>query len=131
MLLALLAAGDQIAAHALGALGITADAVRARIREIVGARAPRDWEALGVRPNLKRTLELAQGEARRFGHSQIGSQHVLLALLRVDQALAVEILADLGADPSRVRSQLAEMLGVSVRQLEAKPGRRHGQLRAV
>jgi hypothetical protein len=129
MLLALLDAGDEIAAHALTALGITANAVRERIREIVGGRAPREWEALGVRPNLKRTLELAQREARRFGHSQIGSQHVLLALLRVDQALAVEILADLGADPPRVRGQLAEMLGVTVRELEARPVRRRRQLR--
>jgi hypothetical protein len=129
MLLALLDAGDEIAAHALTALGITANAVRDRIREIVGARAPREWEALGVRPNVKRTLELAQREARRSGHSQIGSQHVLLALLRVDQALAVEILAGLGADPPRVRGQLAEMLGVTVRELEAKPVRRRRQLR--
>lgn len=131
MLLALLGASDQIGAHALTAVGITAEAVRDRIREIVGARASRDWEALGVRPDLKRTLELAQREARRFGHRQIASQHVLLALLRVEQCRAVEILADLGADPARVRTQLAEMLGVTVHQLEARPGRRRGQLSAV
>jgi hypothetical protein len=128
MLLALLEDRDHIAAHALAALRVTADDVRAMTKETVGARDARQWDSLGVRPNLKRALQLSQDEARRLGHRRVGSEHILLGLVRVEDALAVKILKKLGASPKRVRARLAELIGVSVRELEAKPGRRRGRL---
>jgi hypothetical protein len=128
MLLALLEDREHIAAHALAALCVTADAVRGMTTEALGARDPREWECLGVRPRLKQALQLSQTEARRLGHSKVGSEHVLLGLLRVEDGLAVGILKKLGTGPKRVRAQLAEMIGVSARELDAKPGRRGARL---
>ena len=128
MLLALLEDREHIAAHALAALGVTADVVREMTRETTGDRDPREWECLGVRPRLKKALQLSQREARRLGHSKVGSEHILLGLLRVENGLAVGILNKLGASPKRVRVQLAEMIGVRASELDAKPGRRPGRL---
>jgi ATP-dependent Clp protease ATP-binding subunit ClpC len=128
MLLALLEAHDEIAFHALTALGITSAAVRAKIKDAVGIRGPRQWKSLGIRPELKQALDLSQREARRFGHSKPSSQHFLLGLIRVEDSLAVQILAELGADPRQIRAQLSEMLDISARELETKPGRRSARL---
>jgi hypothetical protein len=124
MLLALLEARDELAFYALTALGITSDAVRAEIHDRVGTREPRQWKSLGIRPELKQALNLSQREAQRSGHSKPLSQHILLGLIRVEGSLAVQILADLGADPKRIRAQVAKMLGITPRALETKPGRR-------
>lgn len=128
VLLALSRADDQIASHALAALEITPEAVRAKIEEIVGVGEPRQWDCLGVRPNLKRALELALLESRRLGHSRIASEHLLLGMIRVEDSLAVEVHLGLGVEPRQVRAQLAEMIGVPARDLEGKPRRRPGAL---
>jgi ATP-dependent Clp protease ATP-binding subunit ClpA len=130
MLLALLEARDEIACHALTALGVTSDAVRAKIKEAVGIGEPRLWNSLGIRPELKQALDLAQREAQRFGHSKPCSQHILLGLIRVEDSLAVQILTELDADPRRIRAQLAAMLGISEHELETRPGRRSARLTA-
>lgn len=131
LLLALTRADDLIASHALAALGITPDGVHAKIEQIAGVHEPRQWDCLGVRPHLKQALELALPEARRLGHSRIASEHLLLGIVRVEDSLAVEILRGLGAEPAQVRAQLADMLGVPVRELESKPRRLAGSRTSV
>jgi len=124
ILLGLIDTHNEIAAHALAALGVSAPAVGSHIARLVGQGDTRRWRALGVAPRAKKTLELARGEASRLGHQQVGTEHLLLALTHLNDGVAAHILKDLDADPSRVRRQLAAMLKVDVAELDATPRRR-------
>lgn len=127
-MLGLLAQPEELAARALEALGVAPDAVRAGILERRGTAAPRPSGSLGVAPETKRLLELARTLAKRLGHRCARTEHLLLAA--VSPALnspAGAILADLGADATRVCHQLASMLEIETPELAARlrPRRRH------
>lgn len=124
ILLGLIDSRDEIAAHALADLGVTTAAVGSHITKLVGHGDTRRWRALGVAPRAKKTLELARREASRLGHQQAGTEHLLLALTHLNDGVALHILKDLDADPSRVRDQLAAMLRIDVAELDATPRRR-------
>jgi len=94
-----------------------------RIRESVGVGSPRAWEALGVTPRTKKALELARAQAKALGHRCIGTEHMLLGLVNLEEGVAVQILDELGASRQAVRRQLANMLGVDVERL-SQPRRR-------
>src|SRR3954447_2139886 len=123
VLLGLLTQTDGLAAHALAELGVGRQAVVSRIRESVGVGSPRAWEALGVTPRTKKALELARAQAKALGHRCIGTEHMLLGLVNLEEAVAVQILDELGASRQAVRRQLANMLGVDVERL-SQPRRR-------
>jgi ATP-dependent Clp protease ATP-binding subunit ClpA len=127
LVLGLLAQGDGVAADVLSGLGVTRAAIIGRTREVVGTGSPRRWEALGVTPRLKRTLELARAEARRLGHRCVGTEHVLLGIARLDEGVAAQLLRELGAPPVRVREEIAKRLGIDAEQL-APPRRRRTRL---
>jgi len=94
--------------HPLGleGLGIDLASVRARVEDIVG-RGPEPSPAeLGVTPRTKRVMELAGEEARRMGHVHIGTEHLLLGILREGEGVAADILVQLGADLPTVRARL-------------------------
>jgi hypothetical protein len=129
LLLGLLAETEGLASDVLRGLGITREALLARTREFIGTAAPRRWEALGVAPRLKRSLELARAEARRLGHRCAGTEHVLLGIVRLDEAVATRLLRELGAPPERIRAEVAARLGISPSELAAPPRRRARLLR--
>lgn len=133
LLLALLAQPEELAARALEALGVTAEAVRARVVERLPPSQPRPGGSLGVAPQTKRLLELARTLAKRLGHRCARTEHLLLAA--VSPALrspAGTVLADCGADAARVCEQLASMLEIEAPELAARlrPSRRRLRRRA-
>ena len=107
ILLGLLSEGEGIAAVALSALGITPDAVRGKIDETMGGpgtAAPSGSPPFT--PRAKKVLELSLREALQLGHHYIGTEHILLGLLREGEGVGANILVGLGADLSRVRQQV-------------------------
>jgi ATP-dependent Clp protease ATP-binding subunit ClpC len=111
LLLGLLREEQGLAAHVLESLGITLDETRASVERIVG-RGPASAATgqIPFTPEAKNTLELALREALRLGHNYIGTEHVLLGLVRVDEGPAKEILSELGTDAETIRNRVMEQL---------------------
>ena len=129
LLLALLAQTDGLAAASLAALGVTREELVARTREVISSEAPNQCEPLGMAPRLKRALELARAEARRLGHRRVETEHLLLAIARLDEGVGARLLRDIGAPPARVREEVARRLGVEPGWLAPPPRRRARLLR--
>ena len=120
ILLALIHEGSGVAAQALKALGITEEDARQRVEEIAdrgqqGARRGR----VPFTPLAKKVLELSLREAIAIGSSRIGTEHILLGLLRLGENPAEQVLAGLGVDPNRIRQQVVRL--VSARQGSQEP----------
>jgi ATP-dependent Clp protease ATP-binding subunit ClpC len=114
ILLALIHEGSGIAAQALKALGITEEAARQQAEEVAGRgqQGPRRGRA-PLTPLAKKVLELSLREAIAIGNSRIGTEHILLGLLRLGEGPAAQVLAGLGADPNRVRQQVIRLVSAS------------------
>jgi len=122
LLLGLIREGEGVAAKTLAALGIEADRVRAAVEQMVEkANAPVPPE-IGLTPRAKRVLELAVDEARRMGHNYVGTEHLLLGLIREGEGVAARVLNAAGADQNRVRGVIMQMLGGATPQAGAQPG---------
>src|SRR5262249_32741691 len=107
ILLGLLLEGGGIAAQALGSLGITGEAVRQQVEELIGRghQAPPAGH-LPFTPRATKALRLSLREAMRLGHNYIGTEHVLLGLVREGGGVAAQVLVRLGTGPDRVRRQV-------------------------
>jgi Clp amino terminal domain, pathogenicity island component len=111
LILGLLVYPDELAAHVLAQLSVTADAVRERVIEQLGAGTPRPSGSLGASPQTKRLLELARAIAKSLGHRCPKTEHILLAATSPKlHSPAATLLADCGATPDRVRDVLTRML---------------------
>ena len=110
LLLGLLYEGDGVAAHALMSLGVSLDAVRARVEEFIGRGEGPVHADVPFTPRSRKVLELSLREAMRLGHHYIGTEHILLGLLREGEGVGVQILTDLGADHARVMERVIELL---------------------
>jgi ATP-dependent Clp protease ATP-binding subunit ClpC len=110
LLLGLIGERDGTAAAALAGVGVTLDGARRRIEEIVGTGDEEPGEHMPFTPRLKEVLELSLREALRLGHRHIDTEHILLGLVREGRGTAARVLADLGADPDRVRQQVVRLL---------------------
>jgi ATP-dependent Clp protease ATP-binding subunit ClpA len=110
ILLGLIHEGEGVAAQALGALGIRLDAVRARVEETVGQGESTPSGHIPFTPRAKKVLELSLREALQFGHNYIGTEHILLGLIREGEGVAATVLVGLGADLERVRAKVVELL---------------------
>jgi prophage maintenance system killer protein len=110
LLLGLLRVPEGVAARALESLGISHQAVQAQVEEIIGRGQTSPRGHIPFTPRSKKVLELALREALQLGHNYIGSEHVLLGLVREGQGVAAQILVGLGADLPRVRQQVLELL---------------------
>jgi GNAT superfamily N-acetyltransferase len=110
ILLGLIHEGEGVAAKALESLGISLDAVRQQVEEIIGQgqRAPSGH--IPFTPRAKRALELSRTEAAQLGHNYIGTEHILLGLIREGDGVAAQVLMRLGADLNRVRQQVIQLL---------------------
>ncbi len=103
LLLGLLAEGEGIAAQTLQQCGITLDAARAEIEEIIGCGAETPRGHITFTPRAKKVLELALREAQHLGHNVIGTEHILLGLLSETEGVATQVLIKLGADLNQLR----------------------------
>jgi ATP-dependent Clp protease ATP-binding subunit ClpA len=110
VLLGLLREGEGIAARALRSFGVTHEAVRAQVEEIIGRGDTAPSGHIPFTPRAKKVLELSLREALRLGHNYIGTEHVLLGLLREGEGLAAQVLVKLGVDLPRLRGEVLRML---------------------
>jgi bifunctional DNase/RNase len=110
LLLSLIREGEGLAAAALESLGISLEAVRQQVEEIIGAGQQTPSGHTPFTPRAKKVLELSLREALQLGHDQIGIEHLLLGLIREGQGVAAQVLVKLGADLNRVRQQVIQLL---------------------
>ncbi len=111
LLLGLLHEGEGVAARALRSLGLDFGHVRARIEGMLDSREVEERHASYYTERAKRVMELAVEEARSFGHNYIGTEHILLGLIRENEGVAASVLISLGADLDIVRAAVVDMLG--------------------
>ncbi|MBE3575212.1 MAG: ATP-dependent Clp protease ATP-binding subunit [Firmicutes bacterium] len=114
ILLGLVREGDGIAARALQNLNIRLDDVRAEVENLIGRGDQPVMGKINFTPRAKRVMELALDEARMLGHNYIGTEHILLGLIREEEGVAAQVLRNLGADLDRVRAQVVALLGGGV-----------------
>ncbi|MGH3113409.1 MAG: Clp protease N-terminal domain-containing protein, partial [Gaiellaceae bacterium] len=110
ILLGLFHEGEGVAAKALESLGISLEAVRAQVEEIIGQGQQAPSGHIPFTPRAKKVLELSLREALQLGHNYIGTEHILLGLIREGEGVAAQVLVKLGADLSRVRQQVIQLL---------------------
>src|SRR6201747_695657 len=110
ILLGLIHEGDGIAAKALESLGVSLEAVRAQVEEIIGQGQQAPSGHIPFTPRAKKVLELSLREALQLGHNYIGTEHILLGLTREGEGVAAQVLVKLGADLNRVRQQVIQVL---------------------
>ena len=110
LLLGLLAEGGGVAAQALQRAGITLDAVRAEVEETVGCGQAMPRGHIQFTPRAKKVLELALREALHLGHNFLGTEHVLLGLIREGEGLAAQVLVKLGANLNQLRDNVLILL---------------------
>ena len=121
ILVALIREGGGVAAQALESLGITEEAARQQVEEIVGPGQTGPQRGhLPFTPRAKKVLQLALREAIALGHGYIGTEHILLGLVRESEGVAIRVLNGLGVDPNRVRQQVIQL--VSARRAQQEPG---------
>ena len=110
LLLGLLGEAEGVAAKALESLGISLAAVRHQVEEIIGRGQHAPSGHIPFTPRAKKVLELAQREARALGHDYVGTEHILLGLIREGDGVAAQVLVNMGADLNRVRQQVVQLL---------------------
>ena len=110
LLLGLIREADGVAAKALESLGIGLDAVRQQVEEIIGQGQQAPSGHIPFTPRAKKVLELSLREALQLGHNYIGTEHILLGLIREADGVAAQVLVRLGADLNRVRQQVIQLL---------------------
>jgi ATP-dependent Clp protease ATP-binding subunit ClpA len=120
LLLGLLREEHGLAARALESLDITVERVRAQVVQIVGAGEELTADQIPFTPRAKQVLELALREAMNLGHNYIGTEHILLGLIREDEDIAVGILLDFGAGSETIRDAVIGMLSGSKAPAEAR-----------
>jgi ATP-dependent Clp protease ATP-binding subunit ClpA len=109
LLLGLIRQGDGVAAQALGSLGIRLEVVREEVQETIGPAGRSTSGSPPFTPRAKRVLEMSLREALQLGHNYIGTEHILLGLVREGESVAAEVLVSLGADLSHVRQRVIEL----------------------
>ena len=110
ILLGLVAEGHGVAARALAELGAL-ERVRTEVEKVIGRGEGITIGQIGFTPRAKRVLELAFDEARQLGHSYIGTEHILLGLIREGEGVAAQVLRNLNVDLEKVRKQVLDLLG--------------------
>src|SRR5512134_2810370 len=110
ILLGLIHEGEGVAAKALESLGISLEAVRAQVEEIIGQGQQAPSGHIPFTPRAKKVLELSLREALQLGHNYIGTEHILLGLIREGEGVAAQVLQKLGADLNRVRQTVIQLL---------------------
>jgi ATP-dependent Clp protease ATP-binding subunit ClpC len=110
ILLGLVRVEDGLAAQVLKTLDITAERVRAQVVRIVGSGEVVTTGQIPFTPSAKKMFELALREALALGHNYIGTEHILLGLVRLEDRLAARVLLDLDAEPRKIRKEVISIL---------------------
>ena len=110
ILLGLIREGEGVAAKALESLGISLEAVRQQVETIIGRGQQAPSGHIPFTPRAKQVLELSLREAKALGHNYIGTEHILLGLIREGSGVAAQVLVQLGADLNRSRQQVVQLL---------------------
>ncbi|MDI3281584.1 MAG: Clp protease N-terminal domain-containing protein, partial [Bacillota bacterium] len=112
ILLGLIREGDGVAARALQSLGLTLEAIQEEVEKMMGrVEIQPPMGKVTLTPRAKRVIELAIDEARQLGHNYVGTEHLLLGLLREKEGIAAQVLRSLGVDLVKVRERVVELLG--------------------
>src|SRR5437763_5108891 len=127
ILLGLIHEGEGLAAEALESLGIALEGVRQQVEEIIGQGQQAPSGHIPFTPRAKKVLELSLREALQLGHNYIGTEHMLLGLVREGEGVAAQVLVNLGADLSRVRQQVIQLLSGYQGKESASGGPSSGQ----
>jgi len=122
IMLGLIGEGTGIAAKVLKSMGISLKEARVEVEKIIGRGSGFVAVEIPFTPRAKRVLELALEEARQLGHNYIGTEHLLLGLLREGEGVAARVLENLDADPAKIRSQVIRMVGESQEAVGAGAG---------
>ncbi len=110
ILLGLIAETEGVAARALQSLGVKLATVRQQVEQIIGRGGSMPGSHIPFTPRAKKVLELSLREAMNFGHNYIGTEHILLGLIREGEGVAAQVLVKLGAGLDRVRLKVIELL---------------------
>ncbi|WP_018024851.1 ATP-dependent Clp protease ATP-binding subunit [Corynebacterium ulceribovis] len=130
ILLGLIHEGEGVAAKALESMGISLDAVRSEVEELIGKGAQPPSGHIPFTPRAKKVLEYSLREALQLGHKYIGTEHILLGLIREGEGVAAQVLVKLGADLPRVRQQVIQLLS-GYEGPEAETGQTGSEKRTV
>jgi ATP-dependent Clp protease ATP-binding subunit ClpC len=112
LLLGIISEGESVAAKVLENLGVSLQKVRSEVEAIVGKGGPTAQQEMVFTPRAKRVIELAFEEARALAHNYIGTEHLLLGLVREGEGVAARVLSNLGVDPAKIRAEITKLLGV-------------------
>lgn len=118
ILLGLLREGDGIAAKALKDLGLEVATIQAEVEKLIGI-GKQPMQVIHYTPRAKKVVELSQDEARKLGHSYVGTEHILLGLIREGEGVAARVLNNLGVSLNKARQQVLQLLGSN----ESRAGR--------
>jgi ATP-dependent Clp protease ATP-binding subunit ClpC len=121
LLLGLVAEGEGIAAKALEVLNIDLKTIRAEVERIIGSGEANPFGEIPFTPRAKRVLELAVEEGRQMGHNYVGTEHILLGLIREGEGVAAQVLRNLGAELDTVRKQVTGLLGGTAKTTAGQP----------
>lgn len=118
ILLGLVREGDGIAAKALETLGLEVKKIQEEVEKLIGA-GKQPMQTIHYTPRAKKVVELSQDEARKLGHSYVGTEHILLGLIREGEGVAARVLNNLGVSLNKARQQVLQLLGSN----ESRSGR--------
>lgn len=121
ILLGLVKEGEGIAAKALLSLGITGDKIQREVEKIIG-RGPGNTTGTTYTPRAKKVIELSMDEARKLGHNYIGTEHILLGLIREGEGIAARVLGNLGVNLSKARQTVLQLLGADTPEANSEAG---------
>jgi ATP-dependent Clp protease ATP-binding subunit ClpC len=121
LLLGLVREGDGVAAKVLANMGVQLPKVRSAVEFIIGRGETMSVAELGLTPRAKKVIELAVDEARRLNHHYIGTEHLLLGLVREGEGIAAGVLESLGVNLERVRTQVMQVVSQGPQQHSASP----------
>ncbi|MFC0525683.1 ATP-dependent protease ATP-binding subunit ClpC [Pontibacillus salicampi] len=110
ILLGLVREGEGIAAKALSALGLAADKIQEEVEQLIGS-GDKVSQTIHYTPRAKKVIELSMDEARKLGHSYVGTEHILLGLIREGEGVAARVLNNLGVSLNKARQQVLQLLG--------------------
>ena len=119
VLLGLIGEGTGVAAKTLKSMGVTLKDARAEVEKIIGRGSGFVAVEIPFTPRAKRVLELSWDEARQLGHNYIGTEHLLLGLIREGEGVAARVLENLGVDLNKIRSNVIKMLGETKPQVSS------------
>ncbi len=123
LLLGLVREGEGVAAKVLANLGVELNKVRSAVEFIIGRGDRAVMGEIGLTPRAKKVIELAVDEARRLGHHYIGTEHLLLGLVREGEGIAAGVLESLGVSLEKLRAEVTRILSQSMPQSAAQGGR--------